>query len=134
MYGCASCDPFATPPRAARAVFPLLNPRPCCVAPPCFAGAFGTDVRALTSQGDGHHFCTFEREGSRFSNGGGNGNNCGGSEGDSIYWAWDDDEHGCNNALRIGTGCARRHAGGPTYGFVDGAALPTFRYNFMLVH
>jgi hypothetical protein len=87
--------------------------------------------------GDGHHFCTFEREGSRFSNAGAvsQTSNCGGSEADSIYWAWDDDQHGCNNALRIGTGCARRHTGGPAYGFgPDGAALPSFRYNFMLVH
>lgn len=80
-----------------------------------------------------YKFCTFEREGARFSNGG--SFTCGGSEGDSIYWAWDDDAHGCNNALRIGTGCQRKHSGAPAYGLgPNGEALPTFRYNFLLVH
>lgn len=83
--------------------------------------------------GDGHHFCSSNREGARFSNGG--GGTCTGSEADSIYWAWDADQHGCNNALRIGTGCARRHSSRVAFGLSDnGEALPTFRYNFLLVH
>jgi hypothetical protein len=39
--------------------------------------------------GDGNNFCSFNRDGSRFSNAGNAG--CAGSLADSIYWAWDTD-------------------------------------------
>eukprot|EP00041_Stephanoeca_diplocostata_P032169 m.1023924 g.1023924 ORF g.1023924 m.1023924 type:complete len:78 (-) comp24098_c0_seq53:1405-1638(-) len=69
----------------------------------------------------------FQRDGARFSNAG--SGNCQGSGDDTIYWAWDDDDHGCNRALRIGTGCDFRAgiSGNP-------AGLPSFRYNFLFVY
>lgn len=75
--------------------------------------------------GNGHHFCSFRREGSRLSNAGTNA--CRGSEGDSVYWAWDADEHGCNAFLRIGTGC-------DTNNDLGTPGIPSFRYNYLLLH
>ena len=77
--------------------------------------------------GDGHHFCSFDREGARLSNAGGilenkldNGTitvkDCGGTARDTVYWAWEDDNFGCGGLNVedesqilpvIGTGCNR---------------------------
>eukprot|EP00041_Stephanoeca_diplocostata_P025132 m.651509 g.651509 ORF g.651509 m.651509 type:complete len:474 (+) comp22677_c0_seq1:179-1600(+) len=92
-------------------------------------GAFrGTLNGGSCKIGDGHMLCSFERIGARFSNAG--TGDCEGSGHDSIYWAWNADDHGCNRALRIGTGC-----GVP--GSEPGSQLaypPTYRYNYMFVY
>eukprot|EP00039_Didymoeca_costata_P001174 m.50357 g.50357 ORF g.50357 m.50357 type:complete len:475 (-) comp10665_c1_seq1:134-1558(-) len=68
--------------------------------------------------GDGHHFCSYDRDGSRFSNAGIPG--CSGSRYDSIYWAWDDDDHGCQGRpYTIGSGCQIHD--------------PTFQFNYLFV-
>eukprot|EP00040_Diaphanoeca_grandis_P013113 m.66276 g.66276 ORF g.66276 m.66276 type:complete len:489 (-) comp23667_c0_seq1:130-1596(-) len=79
--------------------------------------------------GQGHHFCSFNRLGSRLSNAGGNsaGGPCSSSDHDSIYWAWNTDDHGCNPTLRIGTGCSKSSTQGQP-------GTPSFRYNYMFIH
>ena len=80
--------------------------------------------------GYGTMLCSFKREGGRFSNGGASG--CSGSGDDSVYWAWEEDAHGCGgNGPIIGTGCdfkTLKPAGNP-----NPPGFPTFRFNLMLV-
>eukprot|EP00039_Didymoeca_costata_P014264 m.228423 g.228423 ORF g.228423 m.228423 type:complete len:498 (-) comp15978_c0_seq3:101-1594(-) len=69
--------------------------------------------------GDGHHFCSRNRNGQRFSNAG--SGTCTSSGDDTIYWAWSGDDHGCNGRpFRVGTGC-RNHG-------------PTFQFNYLYVN
>lgn len=75
--------------------------------------------------GDGHHFCGKNKAGMRFSNGG--SDNCL-SKADTIFWAWVDDTHYCNQGLIIGTGCERV---GDTSELKNTPGLPTFRFNFL---
>ena len=53
--------------------------------------------------GGGTMLCSANRVGSRFSNGG--TSSCTGTGWDSIYWAWDDDDHDCHETRMVGTGC-----------------------------
>eukprot|EP00039_Didymoeca_costata_P005125 m.78713 g.78713 ORF g.78713 m.78713 type:complete len:490 (-) comp12685_c0_seq2:132-1601(-) len=76
--------------------------------------------------GNGHHFCSNQRVGSRFSNAGSN-KQCDGSFRDTVYWAFYSDDHGCNVNLRIGTGC-NNLAGSTALG------LPSYRVNFLFVN
>mmetsp|Transcript_29079 Transcript_29079/g.76172 ORF Transcript_29079/g.76172 Transcript_29079/m.76172 type:complete len:419 (+) Transcript_29079:49-1305(+) len=79
--------------------------------------------------GDGHSFCSFNRDGQRFSNAGcaslrqggcGSTIPCQGSWGDTVYWAWTSDSHGCSSDLQIGTGCRQ--------------VPPSYRYNMLFVY
>eukprot|EP00035_Acanthoeca_spectabilis_P025319 m.457900 g.457900 ORF g.457900 m.457900 type:complete len:429 (-) comp21372_c0_seq1:167-1453(-) len=80
--------------------------------------------------GDGHSFCSLRRDGSRFSNAGctnqavggcaANSAPCTGSWGDTVYWAWLSDSHGCSTDLQIGTGCR--------------GSTPTYRYNMLFLY
>jgi hypothetical protein len=66
--------------------------------------------------GAGTMLCSRNRVGSRFSNAGVDG--CGGTADDTIYWAWDSDDHGCGRDFVIGTGC-------------QVASSTTWRYNLL---
>ena len=82
--------------------------------------------------GDGHHYCSKDRAGARFSNAG-TTRNCASSHGDTVYWAWDTDDHGCSPDTLIGTGC-----GGCTGAeCLNGDATPydpTMQYNFLFIY
>lgn len=75
--------------------------------------------------GDGHHFCSQDRVGARFSNGGAV-RNCASSFGDTVYWAWEMDDHGCADDTLIGTGCGGSGSANPRQ--------PTKQYNFLFVY
>ena len=101
----------------------------------------GYTLQGRCLYGDGHHFCSYNRAGAAFSNargeaGGGrdstdlslsDSNLCYGSQSDTIYWAWDNDEHFCS-ATVIGTGCLRR-----TRNAARGPGLPMNPYNYLMV-
>jgi hypothetical protein len=70
--------------------------------------------------GRGAHFCSRDRVGVRLSNAGRQWDSCRSSSSDTMYWAWGDDDHGCDDNLQIGTGCQSQ--------------IPTFRYNYMFIH
>lgn len=88
--------------------------------------------------GNGHHFCSYNRKGARFSNAGNSWTNnkpCAGSHADSIYWAFGTDEHQCGThsdttdpIKMLGTGCSKVSAK-----VGDGSHLPAFRYNLLFV-
>jgi len=86
--------------------------------------------------GDGHHFCSFDRAGTRYSNLGlgtlGVGKaGCSGSGGDSVYWAWMSDDHACASGAKylIGTGCDRISKTVP-----PAIGTPGRRYNYLFMY
>jgi hypothetical protein len=61
--------------------------------PKCYNQGDSNQLHGQCLTGDGHSFCTKDRAGSRYSNAGSAG--CKSSMQDTIYWAWDRDDHGC---------------------------------------
>jgi len=85
--------------------------------------------------GDGHHFCSYAREGSVLSNMRGSSRYidkgvvnaaCAGSQYDTVYWSWRDDKHFCDDRV-VGTGCLYQNRGGIKVG------LPQNTYNYLFV-
>jgi len=74
--------------------------------------------------GDGHHFCTSGRSPAltnarRINPINESRDACQGSDKDNIFWAWNDDDHGCATGV-IGTGCNKRP--------------PKERMNYLFIH
>eukprot|EP00039_Didymoeca_costata_P019767 m.338862 g.338862 ORF g.338862 m.338862 type:complete len:488 (+) comp18569_c0_seq1:84-1547(+) len=76
--------------------------------------------------GDGHSFCSYNRDGAKYSNAG--ADNCAGSGEDTIYWAWEDDDHGCNGGFVLGTGCDFNALNR------NSPSTPTYRFNYLFVN
>ena len=107
--------------------------------------------------GDGHHFCSFDRLGMQLNNANGYevdpdilpeanktaADGCRSSIRDTVFWAWNENNHGCGGPSRtrpdqdlpiIGTGCQRYNANTPSkLAKVKGLKNPPNRYNFLFV-
>lgn len=83
--------------------------------------------------GGGHHFCSYDRVGARFSNAG--TGSCRTTEKDNIHWAWDDDDTACGalggGGDLIGTGCAVGHTAAGKKDTDPRSGLPRKRYNYL---
>ena len=96
-----------------------------------FDGGNVADLGGCLS-GDGHHFCAVGRKGASFSNAQGyyenpetpgETSNCDGTYRNTIFWAWEDQSHGCGGPSRgdprkdlllIGTGCHHYNSNTPS--------------------